>query len=160
MTIGYFKEDRRIGTRFENLATSFLGMLKLVFNRPNLVILEPSDTARLQVDRCTILLREYAATPYRGFESLRLRHLPSILLSWCAAVFFRRDSSARVWRATPCAIPGGLIRHVDRRVRRYQLIECDDKSTLPRPSTYRFMSIAASAQKNIVTWVLALEGKD
>lgn len=44
-TIGHLKENRRIGTRLEKLASSFLGMLKLAFLRRDLAILEPSDTA-------------------------------------------------------------------------------------------------------------------
>ncbi len=44
-TIEHRKENRRIGTRFEKLATSFLGMLKLAFMRRYLAILDPSDTA-------------------------------------------------------------------------------------------------------------------
>ena len=44
-TIGHLKENRRIGTRFEKLATAFIGMLKLAFLRRYLAILDPSDTA-------------------------------------------------------------------------------------------------------------------
>ena len=44
--IGHLKENRRIGTRFEKLATSFLGMLKLAFLRKYLAILDPSDSAK------------------------------------------------------------------------------------------------------------------
>ena len=44
-TIGHLKENRRIRTRFEKLATSFLGMLKLAFLRRHLAIPDPPDTA-------------------------------------------------------------------------------------------------------------------
>lgn len=44
-TIGHLKENRRIGTRFEKLATAFMGMLKLASLRRYLAILDPSDTA-------------------------------------------------------------------------------------------------------------------
>ena len=44
-TIGHLRENRRIGTRFEKLATSFLGMLKLAFLRRYLALIDPSDTA-------------------------------------------------------------------------------------------------------------------
>jgi len=44
-TIGHLKENRRIATRFEKLATSFLGMLKLAFLRRYLALLDPSDRA-------------------------------------------------------------------------------------------------------------------
>lgn len=43
--IGHLKENRRITTRFEKLATSFLAMLKLAFLRRYLAILDPSNTA-------------------------------------------------------------------------------------------------------------------
>jgi len=44
-TIGHLKENRRIGTRFEKLASAFLGMLKLAFIRRYLAIIDPSDRA-------------------------------------------------------------------------------------------------------------------
>lgn len=43
--IGHLKENRRVGTRFEKLAASFMGMLKLAFLRRYLAILDPSDRA-------------------------------------------------------------------------------------------------------------------
>ena len=43
--IGHLKENRRIGTRFEKLATAFMGMLKLAVLRRYLALLDPSDTA-------------------------------------------------------------------------------------------------------------------
>lgn len=43
--IGHLKENRRITTRFEKLATSFLAMLKLAFLRRYLAILDPSNRA-------------------------------------------------------------------------------------------------------------------
>ena len=42
--IGWLKHNRRLGTRYEKLATSFLGMIKLAFISRYLRILEPSDT--------------------------------------------------------------------------------------------------------------------
>ena len=42
--VGWLKHNRRLGTRYEKLATSFLAMLKLAFISRYLRILEPSDT--------------------------------------------------------------------------------------------------------------------
>lgn len=42
--IGWLKHNRRLGTRYEKLATSFLAMVKLAFISRYLRILEPSDT--------------------------------------------------------------------------------------------------------------------
>jgi len=42
--IGWLKQSRRLGTRYEKLATHFLAMLKLAFLRRYMRILEPSDT--------------------------------------------------------------------------------------------------------------------
>jgi transposase len=44
-SVGWLKEARRIGTRFEKYATNFLGMLKLAFIQRYLRILDPSNTA-------------------------------------------------------------------------------------------------------------------
>lgn len=44
-TIGHLKENRRVTTRFEKLAISFLAMLKLAFLRRYLAILDPSNRA-------------------------------------------------------------------------------------------------------------------
>ncbi len=41
--IGWLKHNRRIGTRYEKLATSFLSMLKLAIISRYLRLLEPSD---------------------------------------------------------------------------------------------------------------------
>ena len=43
--VGWLKHNRRLGTRYEKLATHYLAMLKLAFIRRYLRILEPSDTA-------------------------------------------------------------------------------------------------------------------
>ena len=43
--IGHVKENHRIGIRYEKLAKSFMGMLKLAFLRRYLAILDPSDRA-------------------------------------------------------------------------------------------------------------------
>lgn len=42
--IGWLKHNRRLGTRYEKLATSFLAMLKLAFISRYLRLLEPPDT--------------------------------------------------------------------------------------------------------------------
>lgn len=42
--IGWLKHNRRLGTRYEKLATSFLAMIKLAFISRYLRLLEPSDT--------------------------------------------------------------------------------------------------------------------
>ncbi len=42
--VGWLKHNRRLGLRYEKLATSFLAMVKLAFIRRYLAILEPSDT--------------------------------------------------------------------------------------------------------------------
>lgn len=43
--IGWLKQNRRLSTRYEKLATSFMGMFKLAFIDRYLRTLEPSDTA-------------------------------------------------------------------------------------------------------------------
>lgn len=43
--VGWLKENRRIGTRFEKLATTFLAMVQLAFLRRYLAALDPSNTA-------------------------------------------------------------------------------------------------------------------
>ena len=42
--VGWLKHNRRLGTRYEKLATHYLAMLKLAFVRRYLRLLEPSDT--------------------------------------------------------------------------------------------------------------------
>ena len=42
--VGWLKHNRRLGTRYEKLATSFLAMVKLAFISRYMRILEPSDT--------------------------------------------------------------------------------------------------------------------
>lgn len=44
-SIGWLKEARRIGTRFEKYAANFLGMVKLAFIQRYLRVLDPSNTA-------------------------------------------------------------------------------------------------------------------
>ena len=41
--VGWLKHNRRLGTRYEKLATSFLAMVKLAFISRYLRLLEPSD---------------------------------------------------------------------------------------------------------------------
>lgn len=43
--IGWLKQNRRLSTRYEKLATSFMGMIKLAFIDRYIRTLEPSDTA-------------------------------------------------------------------------------------------------------------------
>ncbi|MFT5422760.1 MAG: transposase [Phycisphaerales bacterium] len=43
--IGWLKQNRRLSTRYEKLATNFVAMIKLAFIDRYLRILEPSDTA-------------------------------------------------------------------------------------------------------------------
>jgi len=54
-TIGHLKENRRIATRFEKLATAFLGMLKLAFIGRYLAIIDPSDRAYEESRNCSSL---------------------------------------------------------------------------------------------------------
>lgn len=42
--VGWLKHNRRLGTRYEKLATSYLAMVKLAFISRYLRLLEPSDT--------------------------------------------------------------------------------------------------------------------
>ena len=42
--VGWLKENRRITTRFEKLATTFLAMVQLAFLRRYLTALDPSNT--------------------------------------------------------------------------------------------------------------------
>ncbi len=44
-SVGWLREARRIGTRFEKYAANFLGMLKLAFIQRYLRVLDPSNTA-------------------------------------------------------------------------------------------------------------------
>ena len=43
-SISWIKENRRIATRYEKLATTFVAMIKLAFVRRYLRLLDPSDT--------------------------------------------------------------------------------------------------------------------
>lgn len=43
--IGWLKQNRRLGTRYEKLAVHYLAMVKLAFISRYLRLLEPSDTA-------------------------------------------------------------------------------------------------------------------